>query len=227
VSKLAPTVRAKNLRLLARRGFRPAPSLPLARAPSRLRPIVEIAARIFALDAVCAWVMEDSAETPDARIRSYAARNRSTKWMTRDERAIFKLPKARARALHVDTIGWRLENQWALAWVLGFSPAPAVDGKMIPNRVFRSLALEFMPGLTKTVADLVAKAKPRPETEVIALEDLFYCAHNAARSAQLGGRTVPRGFDPVSGGGVIHERRHALTWCLSPGVPWEETDLST
>jgi hypothetical protein len=26
---------------------------------------------------------------------------------------------------------------------------------------------------------------------------------------------------------VVHERRHALTWALSPGTPWDETDLST
>jgi Domain of unknown function (DUF4272) len=193
-----------------------------------LRPIAEIAARVLALDALCAWVMEDPTQTPNARIRAYAQRNRSTKWMTTAERAIFELPKGRARAAHVDTIGWRLENLWALAWVLGFSPAPAVDGKMIPGKIFRSLVLQFMPGLTATVDDLVAKSRPRAEKTVAALEDLFFLAHNAARSAQLGARrAVPRGFDPIAGGGVIHERRQSLTWCLSPGVRWEDTDVST
>jgi hypothetical protein len=219
------SLRERHVRLLARRGFRPAPGLPLKRT-ARLRPIGEIAARTLALDAVCAWVMEDPTETPNARIREYAERNRATKWMTATERAIFKLPKARARA-HVDTIGWRLENQWALAWVLGFSPAPAVDGKEIPEKVFRALVLRFMPGLSATVEDLMAKAKPRAEKSVVELEDLFYLAHNAATSARLGGSTVPRGFDPVAGGGVIHERRHSLTWCLSPGVDWDDADLST
>jgi hypothetical protein len=32
---------------------------------------------------------------------------------------------------------------------------------------------------------------------------------------------------PVGEGGAVHERRHALTWCLSPGVSWSDTDLST
>jgi|GEM_PF-2765268 len=27
--------------------------------------------------------------------------------------------------------------------------------------------------------------------------------------------------------GAVHERRHALTWSLSPGVAWEDADLST
>ena len=60
------------------------------------------------------------------------------------------------------------------------------------------------------------------------MEDLFYCAHNAVRTAQMGGKAaVPEGFHPVRDGGAIHERRHSLTWALSPGVEWEETDLST
>lgn len=52
-------------------------------------------------------------------------------------------------------------------------------------------------------------------------KDLFYCAHNAVRSAQLGHDTVPPGFHAVVDGGVVHERRHALTWALSLGVAWE------
>jgi hypothetical protein len=47
------------------------------------------------------------------------------------------------------------------------------------------------------------------------------------RSAQLGGKTVPNNFDPIGNGGVIHERRHALTWMLSKGTTWDNTDVST
>lgn len=28
-------------------------------------------------------------------------------------------------------------------------------------------------------------------------------------------------------GGAIHERRHSLTWILSPGIDWDDTDMST
>jgi hypothetical protein len=45
-------------------------------------------------------------------------------------------------------------------------------------------------------------------------------------AAQLGGDTVPAGFHPIGGTGVVHERRHALTWLLSRDA-WDETDLST
>ncbi len=56
---------------------------------------------------------------------------------------------------------------------------------------------------------------------------LFYCLHNAVRSAQCGDDTVPPGFDPIGNGGVVHERRHSLTWMLSKGIEWDDTDLST
>jgi hypothetical protein len=56
-------------------------------------------------------------------------------------------------------------------------------------------------------------------TEGVSLGD-----HNAVRSAQLGEDTVPEGFHPIANGGVIHERRHALTWAISPGVSWEKTE---
>ena len=50
---------------------------------------------------------------------------------------------------------------------------------------------DFLPGLDRTIADLLAKAAPRDTADVIALEYRFYGAHNAVRSAQLGGDTVP------------------------------------
>lgn len=62
---------------------------------------------------------------------------------------------------------------------------------------------------------------------VLKKEDLFYCLHNAVRSAQLGRKTVPLNFDPIMNGGVIHERRHSLTWMVSKDIDWDETDLST
>jgi hypothetical protein len=98
---------------------------------------------------------------------------------------------------------------------------------MIASETTRAIILDFLPGLTKTPSDLLAKARVRAAEEVDALEDLFYCAHNAVRSAQLGRKTVPRGFHPVVDGGVVHERRHALTWAMSPGVAWDDIDLST
>ena len=64
--------------------------------------------------------------------------------------------------------------------------------------------LEFLPGLDASVEDLLKKDKPRSEEEVLKLEDVFYCAHNAVRSAQIGLTTsVPKDFHPVRDGGGI------------------------
>ena len=123
-----------------------------------------------------------------------------------------------AREKYLDSIGWQMENMWALAWVLGFDTEPALSGQL-QGDLARRLIFRFSdPKNPKEIRDLA---------DVVQKEDLFYCAHNAVRSAQNGGDTVPDGFHSMADGGGIHERRHALTWCLSPGVSWDETDLST
>ena len=112
--------------------------------------------------------------------------------------------------------------------ILGFDPPPDPMSGQVPNEVSRAVVLDFLPGLDASVDDLLHAARPRAGEAVVELEDVFYCAHNAVRSAQTGSTTaVPRDFHPVRDGGAIHERRHALTWAISPGVAWEETDLST
>lgn len=218
------TLRRRSLEYLAGKGFRVSPSLPWVR-DAALRPAREVASRLMALDCLFTWVSSPS--TASERVERYRDRNRLGEWLTAEENAVLTLDRATAHARHVDGVGWKLENMWPLAWALGFDPPPDVDGGMISGDVIRAMILDFLPGLDATVDDLCRKASPRPAEQVIELEDRFYCAHNAVRSAQLGGKTVPPGFHPVRDGGVVHERRHALTWCVSPGVPWEETDLST
>jgi len=218
--------RQANLTYLAARGFKVAPSLAAQRGEAGLRPVVEIAARLMALDALFTWVVYDEIEAPAAELHAYVRRSKLERGMTPGERRIYGRPRDAVRRAEAGRIGWRLENMWPLAWVLGFRRAPTVDGEMIASKTSRAI-VAMLPRLTSSIDELVAAATPRPLSNVLALEDRFYCCHNAVRSAQLGHRTVPRGFDPIAGGGVIHERRHALTWCLSPGVAWDATDLST
>ena len=81
----------------------------------------------------------------------------------------------------------------------------------VPNKISRAVVLDFLPGIDASVDDLLERAQPRTEEDVVELEDVFYCAHNAVRSAQTGSQTaVPKDFHPVRDGGAIHERRHAL-----------------
>ena len=209
-------------------GYRPAGSLPMPDMDRQLRPPAEIAARLMALDAVVTWVCMTEEQAATERIEQYIARNRLRDWMPDDETVIIELLRAEAHTQHVDTIGWRMENMWALAWTLGFEPEPEFDAAQISDDVIQSMIYDFLPGLDASIDDLLAQTEPRSRDDVIEMEYFFYCAHNAVRSAQLGNlRAVPDGFHPVVHGGAIHERRHSLTWCLSPDTAWVETDLST
>jgi hypothetical protein len=219
-------VRSENLRRLEAQGFSVAASLPTKSGLPGLRPARDIATRLMALEAVFRWVVD--AQTPTRQIRAHAERNGLVDAMTDDEPAIFRTPRKKAHAAHVHTIGWRLERMWPLAWTLGFEPEPTATGEFIDASVQESLCGKFLAGIGTTVEDFLVKCSLRPSREVSTLEDLFYCAHNAVRSAQLGKVScVPEDFDPIVNGGVIHERRWALTWSLSAGVAWDDVDLST
>jgi hypothetical protein len=223
----AEALRAKVFADLEALGFRPANSLPLPDVNQPIRPPAEVAARLMALDALCTWVAFPETAAATARIERYIDRNGLRDWLTEEESEIIALPRAEAHQSHVDRIGWKLENMWALAWVLGFDPEPALEASQVGEDVTRAILHEFLLGLDGTIDRLLAKSSSRSAAEVIAMEYRFYCAHNAVRSAQLGGQTVPEGFHPIFHGGAVHERRHAVSWCIAPDVPWDETDLST
>jgi hypothetical protein len=223
-----PDLREATVGRLHAMGFRVALGLPISRGElDRLRPPVEIASRLMALNALFSWVALGEKQAGAEQIKGQVERERLDAWLLGEERAMLSLPRREAREQHAGDIGWRLENMWPLAWVLGFEKVPLLDGDMIEPPTIEALVLGFMPGFDAGPQQLVDRATLRPELQVIALEDLFYCAHNAVRSAQLGEPTVPEDFNPTVNGGVIHERRHALTWCVSPGVGWAEVNLST
>lgn len=207
-------VRTQNLSHLNNLGFQVANSLPVASELPRLRPQEEITSRFVALEVLFSYVSRPDVVLEDSLI------DQIHDWLSADEQEIISLPRAEASEQFENTIGWKLENLWPLAWVLGFDERPGIDGTEIGSEVRDKILNEFMPAFA-------TKFKLRSPKEVAELEDLFYCAHNAVRSAQLGEETVPENFDPIFNGGVIHERRHALTWCLSEGTSWEDTDLST
>jgi hypothetical protein len=214
-------------------GFHPARSLPLPDVGQPIRPASEVAARLMALDALFTWVAFSESAAESVRVKKYIDRNGLRDWLAKKELPIVDLLRAAAHTAHVNTIGWKLENMWALAWVLGFEPEPDLEAAQVGDDVTRPMLLEFLPGLDGTIDELLAQCKPRPAADVVAMEYRFYCAHNAVRSAQIGDKTpqgtstVPEGFHPMLHGGAVHERRHSLTWCITPDVAWDDTDLST
>jgi len=217
-------------RMLAERGFRCSKWLPLYRSEEHkniLRPHEEIAGRLLALNALFLWVSAPEEAVATERLRTFVNQNAIETHLTPDERAILSLARTEANTAHADTIGWRLENMWALAWILGFDPAPPFFQGQLPNDIQDRMIFEFLPFLDVRISNFVETRRPRSPDEVGELEDVYYCTHNAVRSAQMGEDTVPQEFHPIRDGGAIHERRHALTWSLSPGTDWDDTDLST
>jgi hypothetical protein len=224
-------MRERHYRTLAERGFHCARWMPLYRGESsrdELRPIREVAARVLALEALFLWVAASEEVAAGDSIQSFIKRNRLHDWLTPEECEMLDLTRDIAHREHAGSIGWKLENMWPLCWILGFEPAPTFYQGQLPSEITRALVMEFLTGLDSTIEDLTEAAEHRTPEAVGELEDLFYCAHNAVRSAQCGqANAVPADFHPVAAGGAVHERRHSLTWALSPGVDWEETDLST
>lgn len=220
-------VREQSLNFLKGTGFHPAGWLPVNRGNLQLRPTEEIVGRLFALDSIFTWVAFSESNASSGNLKEYVEGNDLESFMSVSEKKIFRLSRNQAHEACVETIGWKLENMWPLAWVLGFDAKPTLEAGLISDDISNSLLYEFLPGGEATIEDFVDSVQPRTIQEVIAWEDLFFCAHNAVRSAQLGSPSVPKGFNPIVHGGVVHERRHALTWCLSPGIKWDDIDLNT
>ncbi len=219
--------RTANIARLKQDGFTVARSLPEGR-PSVPRPTREIAGRLMALKGLFLRTVIPEADLSEQVLQAYMERNGLTVWLTPAEREIWNKPRSQVAALHGDSIGWRLENIWALAWALGYGRELSYAGGMVGPEQIDPIFREFTPEFGNGRLDAwLGQLEPRTAKELVSAEDLFYCAHNAVRSAQLGEPTVPDGFHPVGDGGIVHERRHVLSWILSPGVSWDETDLSS
>src|SRR5262245_50610794 len=133
----AEELRAKTFADLERLGFRPANSLPLPDMDQPVRRAAEVAARLMALDALFTWVAFPEKAAATDRVEKYVDRNGLREWLTEKETAIITLPRAKAHASHVDNIGWKLENMWALAWVLGFEPGPGLEASQVGENITR------------------------------------------------------------------------------------------
>ncbi len=216
-------LRLKNISICLDAGFRPASSLP-TEFERQIRPTIEIAQRLNAIKALTLWLMipEENLETD--KILNFIDKNELKNFMNEEEKEILNTSRDDEQARN--SIGWKFENAWSLAWYFGYKE-PEISGKMMSGEQMQDILQAFSCPLDEDVKNWIKDKQTLSESELLEKEDLFYCLHNAVRSAQLGRETVPNGFDPMGNGGVIHERRHSLTWMLSKGINWEETDLST
>ncbi len=218
----AEAIRKNSMEALNVHGLPAVDGLPLAdsRGEIERRPAEEIARRLMGLHATVAWCCAPEELAPSPTLVEYIDSNELFEALTHPERKIVNSDRTEAAAYR-EQVGWYTENIWTLAWTLGFEMTPGIDGMPIKNEVGPPLTRDFLEVFDVDVDGLVSKRGLRPLDDIVALEDLFYCAHNAARS--LAKENKEMRF-PC---GVIQERRHALTWCLSPGAAWDDIDLST
>lgn len=216
-------LRLKNISICLDAGFKPASSLP-TEFERQIRPTIEIAQRLNAIKALILWLMVPEDNLESDKILNFIGKNGLKDFMDEEEKEILNVSRDDEPARN--SIGWKFENAWSLAWYFGYK-APEITGQMMSGEQIQEILKDFSCPLEENIEDWVKDKSTLSEEKLIQKEDLFYCLHNAVRSAQLGRETVPNGFDPIGNGGVIHERRHSLTWMLSKGISWEETDLST
>lgn len=230
-------MRDANIAFLNEHGFKPATWMPLPHevgkpseeagyAGGTLRPEIEIANRLMCHCAAFAWGSAPAEFEP--LIASFIASNGLRQLMTNDELKIVDMPKEEACEQFAHRVGWRLENMWPLAWVLGIAEKPSAITGQLSQEVSGPMLSLFLPDFELDADSLIAQGQTQPIEAIVQLEDLFYLSHNAVRAGQTGNlEQLPDGFDPIGDGGAIHERRHSLTWSLSPNTKWNETDLST
>lgn len=217
--------------LLDFEGFKPAKSLPTWKnrngVSQELRPKEEILDRLLCNYAAILWLVVPDESIASKQIQDFLDSNDLREKLTDGEKKILATKRDEAAKEFVDSVGWQMENMWALAWVLGFAETPDIDQDQIGEDTISSIWEFLAPAPREGKAEFLKVLELRPLNEVVQLEDVFYCTHNAVRSAQAGKDTVPKHFHPIRNGGIIHEKRHSLTWVLSPDVSWEDTDLST
>ncbi|WP_075343884.1 DUF4272 domain-containing protein [Tenacibaculum agarivorans] len=216
-------LRLDNISVCLNAGFIPASSLP-TEFERELRPKIEIAQRLNAIKALVLWLMIPEENLESTILLTFIDNNELRDFMDEQEKEILNTPRDDEEARNA--IGWKFENAWPLAWYFGYKE-PEITGEMMSGEQIQEILATFTCPLDEKMEEWIIDKETISEHQLIQKEDLFYCLHNAVRSAQLGRETVPNGFNPMGNGGVIHERRHSLTWMLSKDTIWEETDLST
>lgn len=216
-------LRLESLEICLKAGFKPSSSLPTVFS-KKLRPPIEIANRLHAIKALVLWLLVPEENLPNEKILNFIDRNNLEDYMSDAEKNILSLSRIDEEGRNA--IGWKFENAWPLAWYFGYKE-PDVYGHMMSGDDMQDILMNYTCQLSENISDWVKHKNTISEEDITKKEDLFYCLQNAARSAQMGGNTVPPNFNPISNGGVIHERRHSLTWMLSKDISWEDTDLST
>ncbi|MGL4236850.1 DUF4272 domain-containing protein [Tabrizicola sp.] len=113
---------------------------------------------------------------------------------------------------------WRYEGVHVMLWALGIYPD-----------LGRPDQITDVPLLADTLRDLGpdglrAKARLRPQAELLDAADLIYRLNWAVVQARLDGTAPPAALDP----GVVFERHYALNWLIGYlGQAWDDISTDT
>ncbi len=116
------------------------------------------------------------------------------------------------------TFAWRHEAAWVLLWSLRLA-----DPLGLPvMRGDAKAAVTLM--ISRTTAQILAQARPRPIAEVLDAADLIYRCHWAVVDARLKGEPAPAGLDAD----VVLERHWALNWLIGyMDQAWDDISTDT
>lgn len=218
LDQIAADMRSRHVESAQERGLDVADWMPTAaeRGYTQLRPQSEIVRRLMAAHATLAWVCAPDEIVPPPVIKSYVKDN-ALKRQSFSKREAHWIGTARREVRQEMSIaGWITENIWSLAWILGHAPTVCPCEQQMPQSIMVDIRDNFLRQFDRSFDDLMEASSLQPLELIVTLEDFLYCIHNGFRNMQ-----------DVERAGLIQERRQSLTWALSPGVNWDDTDVST
>ena len=215
---IADSIREKHVESLRDKGLQVADWMPnaISRGFTQLRPVDEIVRRLMAAFATVAWVCAPDEVVSATDVKKYLADNDlQPESFSKQEAQWLATPRENVREF-MESAGWITENIWALGWLLGVAPTVCPCDQLAPQNIIGPIRDDFLCGFERTFDELKSGSQIQPVERIIALEDFLYCAHNGFRN-----------MDDVETAGLVQERRHSLTWALSPGTDWDEIDVGT
>jgi len=215
VPKSPLQVRAESARLAKALGYPEPPAhLPLSEDvdSNYIKPLPDVVDRIASLHAVVACTFGLDGKQALIWLEQHGA----DRMLTAEERLL--LAKKASKLDLATRLQKRIEALWALCWSVG-----CVE-QLSFGEYCQGHLCDLLPDISTnaSLAEFRAEARLRPRHEIVELADLAYCLDWAVVEAHMKDMPEPGPVD----GYVICERRHALSWTLSP-EEWDEVSLDT
>ncbi|MDR0567613.1 MAG: DUF4272 domain-containing protein [Spirochaetaceae bacterium] len=215
--------RRRSIAVLEKKGIPYIPHLPAAvlESDAKVRPPEEIAGRLFAMFAVCAYC---------EALNGGANRNQAQKYLhkvnailnggldahlTPKEKVFLSVDSPEQRDLV--NFSWRYECCYALMWSLGFVKEPAYP-EQVCNVSEIAETLWNQDGLPA----FLALAKPRSEEEILDAADLILRYDWACVDARIHGKESPAGLNSE----VVAEWHYAFNWLIGANNNADWDDIS-